>query len=1720
MKTTFQPLLDTIFHEAAETYADRTAIAWRHQQVSYAQLEAAATSIANRLHAMGMPKNAIVAVLMDDPIGLVTSLIGILKAGGAFAVLDPSYPEQRLRFMLEAAPPSGFLIEARFAARLKPLMDSAREQFCLIVDDGDDPASLPEQTLSLKKARSMPIALDAPVAREPDDLCYIYFTSGSTGKPKAIAGRLGSLSHFIAWERQTFQVNETFHVSQIIPPAFDPFLRDVFVPLCSGATLCVPDSRETILDPGQLLRWMHERQITLMHCVPTLFRALVNEPPRPEYVTSLKYLLIAGEPLFGADVKKWMDNYGDGVQLVNLYGPTETTLAKFCYLIQPADKQRHLMPVGKPIDGASALVLDDERRPCAPGVAGEIYIQTPHRTLGYYNRPELTSEVFIPNPFSADPQDILYKTGDVGRVLEDGNFEVLGRKDHQVKIRGVRIELGEIEQVLRDYPAIKDAVVKDWDRAEGEKYLCAYFVADTTLAGSDVRAFLAQTLPPAMLPAVFIQLDKLPLTPNGKIDRKALPEPDESSMLRDDDMIAPRTPIEARLAAIWADVLGLQRVGVTENFFALGGHSLLAVRCIIQVQKSFQIDLPLTSLFEAPTIQELAAQIEQGLLARSDSLSDAEGERSRASSAASAIHPRQQQGPLALSFAQESLWLVDQLAPGNVAYNLPWALRLEGPLNVGALEQALTEVGRRHETLRTTFPVIENRPTQAIAPTLDLSLAVEDVPPFPEAEREQYVRQRLAAEIARPFDLARGPLLRCQLLRLAENQHLLFLLVHHIIADEWSKNILLRELTALYSAFAAGAPATLPDLPIQYADYALWQRERLQGGLAERLVQHWKERLAGAPTVLDLPTDHPRPAVQSFRGAQASFQAPRALTEQLRALGQQEQASLFMTLLAAFQALLARYTGQEDIVVGAPTANRNHAETEPLIGYLVNMLALRTDLSGAPSFRELLRRVRGSALDAYAHQELPFEKLVEALQPERSLSYTPLFQVMFTVENAAPALPETAGVTWQPFEIETATAKVDLALSLRDGPQGLSGFFEYATDLFEAGTIERLVGHWQTLLAGIVAHPDQPITSLPILTEAERQRILVDWNATQAPYPADQCFHQLFEAQAARTPDAVAVVCASEQLTYRQLNERANQLAHYLRRMGVVSESLVGLYVRRSVDMLVGLLGILKAGGAYVPIDPSYPKERIAGMLEDCQARVLVTQASLAHTLPAHQAQIICLDQDWPTIAQERLDNPDSAVQADHLAYIIYTSGSTGKPKGVLVTHRGLPNVAELLRQQFQPGPASRVLQVASISFDASLWDVLMALPFGGTLYIATDEQRIPGPALLRLLQEQGITIATLTPSALAALPDANLPALQVIVSTAEACTAEIVSRWARGRRFFNGYGPTETTIGATLAECDASGYTPSIGRPFINTQVYVLDRHLQPVPVGVVGELCVGGVGLARGYYNRPELTAEKFIVNPFSPDPASRLYRTGDLARWRPDGTLEFAGRLDQQIKLRGFRIELGEIEAALRQHPGVRDVAALVLERPGKEKRLVAYIVPTDREAPTSAALRAFLLQHLPEYMLPSAFVSLEALPLTPNGKVDRRALPLPDERNLLQGADFVAPRTPTEELLATIWAEELGLPQVSVTENFFALGGHSLLAVRVLLRIQERFQRELPLSTLFEAPTIAALALKLVQSEAEQVDDDLLDALLAELEHIPDAEVQNLLTGKQKTSKEEA
>ncbi|MBW4630461.1 MAG: amino acid adenylation domain-containing protein [Iphinoe sp. HA4291-MV1] len=1042
-------------------------------------------------------------------------------------------------------------------------------------------------------------------------------------------------------------------------------------------------------------------------------------------------------------------------------------------------------------------------------------------------------------------------------------------------------------------------------------------------------------------------------------------------------------------------------------------------------------------------------------------------------------------GLLPLSFAQQRLWFLDQLMPGNPFYNIPFALRLVGSLDVLALSRSLNEIIRRHETLRTCFQTIDAKPTQLIASTFELTLATIDLQELPQEKRSDEVRKLASIEASRPFDLTQLPLLRVMLLCLTPTEHVLLLVMHHIISDGWSIGVLNRELTLLYEAFVAGKPSQLPELSIQYADFAVWQRQWLQQQTQMEQLQYWQQQLADT-TVLQLPTDYPRRAVQSFAGATQILELPLNLKQALVKLSQQHEVTLFMTMLAAFKVLLHRYTGQTDIVVGSPIANRNRSSCEGLIGFFVNNLVLRTDVSGNPSFSDLLTRVREVALGAYAHQDFPFEKLVEELQPQRNLSQNPLFQVIFAVQNAPIQELQLKGLELSRLELEYNTTRVDLEWHIWEHPQGLGVMVAYATDLFAPETIERMVAHFQRLLEGIVANPQQPISQLPLLSEVEQRQLLVEWNDTQVEYPFDKCIHSLFEEQVERTPDAVALVYENQQLTYNELNCRANQLAHYLQALGVGREVLVGICVERSLDMVVGLLGILKAGGAYVPLDPEYPTERLSFMLEDAAVSVLLTQQHLVERLPQHEAQLVCLDSDAQLISQSPQDNFITAVQATNLAYVIYTSGSTGVPKGVEVVHRGVNRL--LFGVDYAHLDATqRFLQMAPISFDASTFEIWGALLHGARCVLYPGN--IPtSKELCHEIHKHGITTLWLTAALFNSIIDdasQTLSGIEQLLIGGEALSVAHVQRASEtlpSTQIINGYGPTEST---TFTCCHPIGrpletiiQSIPIGRPIANTQVYILDSHLQPVPIGVPGELHIGGAGLARGYLNRPELTTEKFIPNPFDNSkfqiPNSKLYKTGDLARYLPDGNIEYLGRIDNQVKIRGFRIELGEIEAVLSQHPSVHSVVVTaIVDTPGNQ-RLVAYIVPQNQSAPTISELRQFLKTKLPNYMVPNAIVMLESLPLTPNGKVDCRVLPAPDTNRLAVETSFVPPLDIVEQQLAQIWAEVLKVYPVGVKDNFFDLGGHSLLAVQLMARIEQQFKKNLPLATLFQNSTIEQLA----------------------------------------------
>ncbi|NEP57131.1 MAG: amino acid adenylation domain-containing protein [Symploca sp. SIO2G7] len=1221
-----------------------------------------------------------------------------------------------------------------------------------------------------------------------------------------------------------------------------------------------------------------------------------------------------------------------------------------------------------------------------------------------------------------------------------------------------------------------------------------------------LRSFVKEILPDYMMPAAFVMLEALPLTPNGKVDRKALPAPDRE-IIREHEYVAPRTPSEEIIANIFASVLGIKQVGVHDNFFELGGHSLSATQVISRLQQTFCVELPLHCLFESPAVAEL-----------NESIGTHRQNGSKLIAPAIKSVPRDTDPPL--SWAQSRLWFLNQLEEKDqsAAYNIPLAVQITGNFTVAALEQAIAEIVRRHEVLRTCFQLVNDTPVQVIDAGATVTLQVVDLQGIEEDEQSAQVKRLVILEAQKSFDLNISPLLRVSLLRLDEQSYVLLVTMHHIVSDAWSMGIFIQELSTLYQAFVSGEASPLPELPIQYADFGVWQQKWLSGEVYEAKINYWKQQLTDAPPLLELPTDRVRPPFQTSRGRSRKFQIDWDLAEKLKTLSQKSGTTLFMTLLAAFVSLLSRYSGQDDILIGTPIANRNYQQIESLIGFFVNTLVLRTNLKGNPSFSELLTQVRQVALEAYAHQDVPFEQVVEALQPERNLSHSPLFQVMFAWQNAPRGKLELPGLTLTVLELESVTAKFDLTLAMAETEQGLQGWWEYNTDLFETDTIARMEAHFQTWLAAIVATPDQPVSNLPqLLTELERHQLLVEWNQTETEYPDSQFIHQLFEAQVEQTPDAPAVVFADLVLTYSQVNRRANKIAHYLQTLGVGPEVLVGICCDRSLDLVVGLLGVLKAGGAYVPLDPAYPKEHLTFMLKNAQVSVLLTQQRLVESLPVQDTAVVCFDKDWEVIDRESETNLVSGATSQNLAYVVYTSGSTGKSKGVMITHRSLVNAYHAWESAYQLQSLTSHLQMASFSFDVFSGDLVRALCSGARLVLCPREWLLEPEKLYKLMRREKIDSAEFVPAVLRNLVQylertgQNLHFMRLLIVSSDSLYVkdyEEVQRFCGpDTRLINAYGVSEATIDSTYFESTKvnlpiDGLVP-IGRPFANTQTYILNSHLQPVPIGVEGELHIAGIGLARGYLNRKDLTDDKFIPNPFIREQVkgkgekgkSRLYKTGDLARYLPNGDIQFLGRLDHQVKIRGFRIELGQIEAVLGTHPQVQVALVVAREEQVGNKYLVAYIVP-HQESPDIRELRNFLKQKLPAYMMPSAFVILEVLPLTPNGKVDRRALPAPD-RSQNRQVDFVAPRTTTEEAIANIFASILKLEQVSVHDNFFELGGHSLLATQVTSRLQQVFDIEVPLKKFFESPTVAELAESLVAIELEQLASEDIELILAEM-----------------------
>ncbi|MEM7353469.1 MAG: amino acid adenylation domain-containing protein, partial [Acidobacteriota bacterium] len=1652
--------LVSLFEERVERCPEAVAVDSGEGQLSFRELDRRVNRLSHRLRKLSVGTETRVALCLERSADQIVGLLGILKAGAAYVPIDPQLPPDRLAFILEDVEADVVLVHETFKGDL--------------YHDGVEVALDTDWRVIEEESTDSPV-----IEIAGSNLAYVIYTSGSTGRPKGTLVEHRSVVNLASALSTAVYAEESaagpLRVGINAPLSFDGSVKQV-IQLFSGHTLCiVPEALR--LEADKFLDWLNRRRVDVLDITPSQLEILLSaglaaDPEERSSNRLFPRLFLVGGEAF--DEPLWRNVANDPLRrFFNVYGPTECTVDT---TVCPVHEDRR-PTLGKPLTNVQVHVVDSRLGRLPIGVAGELAVGGSGLTRGYLERPGVTAEKFIPDPWGGTRGARLYLTGDRVHFLADGHLAYLGRLDDQVKLRGVRIELGEISALLQEHPEVREAIVVLGQNPLGEQRLVGYVVLERRSATAEpeaevtslaLREYLRLGLPEVMVPSSIVALEKMPLTSRGKVDRAALPLPDGPENAEEHSVQEARTPTEELLTGVWTELLKLTGpVGVGDSFFDLGGHSLLATQLMSRVRSLFGVELPLRILFEQPTVEGLAAELET----------------------ASRRSPRRVAPPIErlgrerapLSFAQQRLWFIDQLAPESAAYNIASGLRFKHPLDPPVLSAAFGELVRRHESLRTIFPSVGGKPVQQILPPAPMALPVVDLGRLLEADREGEARRLAAAETALPFNLARSSALRAELVRLGSADWILLVTMHHIASDGWSMAILTRELPALHEAFAAGRPSPLPELSIQYADYAIWQQRWLRGEVLEAEIEHWRRQLTGAPPLLEIPTDRPRLAVPSYRGATQSLRFASDLAGLLTAFNRRQGVTLFMTLLTAFQALLSRWSGHKDICVGTPIAGRNRLETEGLIGFFINTLVLRARFEGDPDVSSLMAQVRETTFEAHAHQDLPFEKLVEELQPDRSQSHSPLFQVMFGLQNMPRREMVDSAEPLPVLEAPIQAAKFDFGLAMVEGQDRLTGTLIYAIELFDTTTIARFLHQLECLLRGLVESPERRVSSLPVSSEAERHQLLVEWNKEPGDERSiDRSIAALFEEQVAKRPEAIAAVFADQRLSFAALNRRAEVLAGRLRASGVGRGDFVALLVERSPALLVALVGILKAGGAYVPLDPDDPPERLFSLLEEIEAPVLLhTSQHPAFPHPVATAPLR-LDASLEAVAGPSRSTPRNVVSGADAAYVIFTSGSTGRPKGVVVPQRA---VVRLVRDTdyVRLSPKARIAQASVATFDAATFEIWGALLNGATLIGVAKDELLSSASLSASIRRQRIDTLFLTtalfnqlsvedPSTFAEVGDLLFGGEAVDPTR----VAEVLARRGPGR-LLHVYGPTENTTFTTWHRVTAVAQrarTVAIGRPIAHSSIRVLDRELRPVPVGLVGELLIGGQGLSLGYFERPRLNAANYVPDPCG-EPGSRLYRSGDLVRWRVDGTIEFVGRVDHQIKLRGFRIELGEIEAVLSTHPWVRETVVVLRHDPPAPKRLIAYWAGAGTSAVDEGRLRDFLVPKLPEYMVPAAFVRLEALPLNINGKVDRAALPVPAPVTGSKPAT-AAPRTPTEEILSGIWSEVLGVEEVGVDDDFFESGGHSLMATQVISRIHQAFQVRLSVNAMFEAPTLKELA----------------------------------------------
>ncbi|ARU60275.1 hypothetical protein CBW65_03750 [Tumebacillus avium] len=1633
-----------LVEQQAAKNPDAVVLVGEQETLTYAEMNRRANRLARHLRAKGLREGQLAAVRLERSVEMVVSMLAILKAGGAYVPLDPGYPKERQEFMLDDASAAVVLFREELeltTAAVEVRLDAEAEAI----------AAQSEENL-----------LDVEV--DAEGLAYVMYTSGSTGKPKGVVIPHRSVKSLVI-EPNYCTIGPEDVMLHCASVSFDSTTFEVWGALLNGAKLVVlPPQIPSLAELGAAVR---THGVTVLLLTAGVFAEMAAH--HLDDLRGVRDLLSGGDVLSTIAVNAVLEHLPD-TQMINVYGPTECSTFSTYY--RPAREERFTasVPIGYPLQKRVLFVLNEQGEKVASGEAGELYIGGEGLGTGYWNRPELSAEKFVQNPFGAGK---LYRTGDLVRVREDGVMEFLGRIDGQVKIRGFRVEVGEIEHRLTLHAGVKQAVVIAREDRPGDKRLVAYVVPEEgmVLAAAELRANLADGLPEYMVPSAFVELERVPLTPNGKVDRKKLPAPaaDADAWRGDAEVVLPRTELERELTALYEEALGVQGIGVFDNFFELGGHSLIAMKIAARLRDVLPVAVPLHWLFEAASVAELAGRIEE------QAGVEVADRASGAGCAENELVAVPRDGLLELSFSQERVWFLRKLAPENLSYSFQAEFRYFGQLNVDALQQSLQGLVDRHEIFRTSFPEQNGRPYQVIHPSWEVPLPLVDLTAVPVEKQEAEVQRLIREEVTQAFEMAALPLVRWKLVRLSAEEHVLIHVEDHLVHDGWSLTVFVDELQQLYKAAVRGEQAVLPELVVQFADFAQWERRWLQSAEAQGQLAYWTEKLGGAQYVLDLPTDRPRPLVQRFKGKVFRFDLAAELCDALRAFSKREGVTLYMTLFAAFNVLLHRHTGQEDLLVGSALANRRLKEMEPMIGMLVSNIVLRTEVQGGVSFRELLGRVKETALEGFANVGLPFEKLVERLQPERDLSRNPLFQVSFSFHDSRMPALEMEGVREVRLTdgLSNETSKFDMNVIVlprkeQKAGEGITISWEYDVDLFEAETVARMIAQYQELLKAAIAEPETAVGELPLLKEADRNLLLSVYSgAAKVNFEKEGTALGLFEEQAALYPDSIAVVQDGQQVTYGELNRRANRLAHRLIELGVGAEQTVGILLERSVELVVAVLAVGKAGGAYVPLDPAYPQERLADLAEDAGLAALVTTGELRGMLSALTAPVLVFEEEAEWRGEE---NPGLAITADQLAYVIYTSGSTGTPKGVEVEQQALWNLVRWNNTAHGLSRADRTTLLAGTAFDASVWELWPSLAAGAAVVIPSEETRLSPTQLLAFLAEEEVTLCFL-PTPLAE----RVVALEMPVGLKlrkMLTGGDLLHPLAKELPFVlvNHYGPTENAVVTTCAEVEA-GVVPPIGKPISGVEVYVLDARMQPVPLGVAGELYVGGKSLARGYRGRADLTAERFVPHPFRAD--GRLYRTGDRVRFLADGNLEFLGRLDGQVKVRGHRIELGEVEAAILQLGQVE--SAVVVARGEQEKRLVAYLAGTGLRVDV---LRARLEEKLPGYMVPSAFVVLDALPLTPNGKVDLRALPEPVWETDA-GRGYASPRNEVEAKVAAVFADVLGLEKVGIHDDFFYLGGHSLLVTQVISRLRDGLDVEVPLHSFFADRTAAGVAARIVE-----------------------------------------